>query len=92
MIENFLWRKVSDEEKSELKKEAKQIIDRFADALKKVESEISETGLVKRDKNARDETANECDQEFRKIFLKNAPKTEKNEKGEFISTEKGAWK
>ena len=92
MAENFLWRKVSEEEKKEIKKEAKEIIDRFADALKKADREISETGLVRRKKETRNETAAKCDPEFRKIFLKNAPKTEKDERGEWISAEKGAWK
>jgi Asp-tRNA(Asn)/Glu-tRNA(Gln) amidotransferase C subunit len=92
MVQNFLWHKLSEEEKEGIKKESKQIMEDFGASLGKVEREIKEPGLVKRDKQTREETKTEADSEFRKIFLKNAPETEKSEDGEWIKAEKGAWK
>ena len=92
MVQNFLWHKLSEEEREIIKKESKQIMENFGASLGKVEKEIKEPGLVKRNKQTREETKTETDSEFRKIFLKNAPKTEKSEDGEWIKAEKGAWK
>ena len=92
MAQNFLWHRLSNEEKEEIKRESKKIMESFGSSLEKAEKEIKEPGLVKRDRQTRAETKTETDSEFRKIFLKNAPKTEKSEDGEWIKAEKGAWK
>jgi len=92
MGDNFLWRRISDEEKEDLKREAKRIMESFGKALEKVEKEVKETGLVEREEKTRKETKTELDPEFSKIFLKNAPQTEKDENGEWVKAEKGAWK
>ena len=89
---DYLWHKVSEEEKEKIKKETKSIMEKFADVLAKADKEIKETGAVKRDKNTREETKAECNAEFRKIFLKNAPKTEKSKDGEWLKAERGALK
>jgi len=87
---DFLWHLVNEEEKEKIKKEAKQIMDNFAKALSEVEKqENKEAGLVKRDKNTREEKGIEKQPDsFRKIFFENAPNKEDN----WIKAEKGSWK
>ena len=85
---DFLWRKVSPAEQEIIKKEAKLILDKFSKSLEKVEKEIKEASGVKRDKSLREESKTENNPEFRKLFFKNAPKTE----GDDIIAEKGHWK
>mgnify|MGYP001502405857 CR=1 FL=1 len=76
-------------DKGKIKREAKQILDKFASALSKVESEKIEQG-VDRDEFERVEGDGKgCDdKDFKKNFLKNAP--EHND--DFILTETGSWK
>ena len=85
---DFLWRKVSSSESEAIKKEAKLILDKFSKALERVEKEIKSAPGVKRDKSLREESKIEHDKEFRKLFFKNAPKTE----GDDIIAERGSWK
>jgi predicted Asp-tRNA(Asn)/Glu-tRNA(Gln) amidotransferase subunit C len=85
---DFLWRKVSKDEEEKIKKEAKLILDKFSKALERVEKEIKSSSGVKRDKSLREESKTEKNPEFRKLFFKNAPKTE----GDDIIAERGSWK
>jgi len=85
---DFLWRKVSEKESETIKKEAKLILEKFSKSLEKVEKEIKEAPGVKRDKSLREESKTETNPGFRRLFFKNAPKTE----GEDIIAEKGHWK
>ena len=84
---DFLWHKVSEKEKGEIKKQAKEMMDSFEKELKKAESEKIELG-VKRESQLRDERKAGCDPDFKHRFLENAPRKE----GDFIKAEKGAWK
>ena len=84
---DFLWHRVSEKEKEEIKKQAQEIMGSFEDELKKVQSEKIELG-VKRKRQFRDEDKTSCDPEFRNRFFNN---TEKKE-GDFIKAEKGSWK
>ena len=85
---DFLWHKVSEKEVDSIKKEAKDILDKFSKSLEKVEKEIKEAPGVKRDTSMREETKTEKNPEFRKLFFKNAP----NKEGDDIIAEKGHWK
>jgi len=85
---DFLWRKVSEKEGETIKKEAKLILEKFSKSLEKVEKEIKESSGVQRGRQMRDEKKTECDKAFKKLFFKNAPKTEED----YIMAEKGAWK
>jgi len=82
---DFLWHKVSEEEKESIKKQAKKIIDDFSKKIEKME--LGE-GFVSRKVQTREETKVECDKDFRKRVFANAPKKE----GDFIIAEKGSWK
>ncbi len=69
----------------EIKKQAKEIIDKFARALEKVKVEEAR---VERDEDRRVEREGvSCDNDFRKIMFENAPEKE----NECIKAEKGGW-
>jgi len=84
---DFLWHRVTEKEKDEIKKQAKEMMDSFEKELKKVESEKIELG-VKRKGQTRDETKAGCDADFKQRFFENAP----NKEGDMIKAEKGSWK
>jgi len=81
---------LTEKDREEVKKEAKEILDKFAKALEKVERE---------GKEAKEETSDESgmreggegwqpNSKFREIMFENAPKKSKD----FILAEKGEWK
>lgn len=82
---DFLWHKVSEKERQEIKRQAKEIIDNFSKKLEKIE--LGE-GKVEREEQTRKETKAEVDRDFKKRFFDNAPKKD----GDWIKAEKGAWK
>jgi len=84
---DFLWHRVSEKEKEEIKNQAKGIMDSFEKELKKVESEKIELG-VKRKTQFRDESKTRNSPDFRKRFFENAPQKD----GDLIKAEKGSWK
>ena len=86
---DFLWRKVSDKEKEEIKEQAKQIMQSFGKQLEKVK--LPEAKGVQRADQTRKETNAFCKKEFREFFFENAKKIDKID-GEFIKAEKGSWK
>lgn len=84
---DFLFHKVSDKEKEEIKKQAKEIIDNFSEKLGKVGKKAGET-FIEREKSFREEKEPmNCDEDFRSRMFENAP----NKKGDFIIAEKKAW-
>lgn len=87
MSMDFLWHRVSEKEKEEIKEQAREIMDSFEKELKKVESQKVELG-VKREEQFRDETKTQCNSDFKKRFLENAP----HKGGDLIKAEKGSWK
>jgi len=77
---------VSEAKKTEIAKEAKQILDKFSKALKSVK--IKEKELKSKAGGYRKEGSGEvCDSDFRKRMFENAPKTE----GDCIVAEKKKW-
>ncbi|MEK6875619.1 MAG: hypothetical protein AABX30_02970 [Nanoarchaeota archaeon] len=85
--EGFLWHKVSEKEKLEIQKQAKQIMSEFSKALEKIDQKTKEP-FVKRDKCERDESDNEKPLEIDKdIIFENAP----NKNKDFIVAEKKGW-
>lgn len=85
---DFLWHQVSEKEKEEIKKQAKEIMDSFEKELKKVESEKGSFAGVERSRQLREEKKTQCDPDFRKLFFDNASQKE----GDFLKAEKGKWK
>ena len=84
---DFLWHKVSEKEKEDIKRQAKEIMDKFSKRLEKVKlsdkPKILERDLeFEREENSKNER--EID---RKVMFENAP--EKNK--DFIISEKKKW-
>ena len=77
-------------ESNKIEKEAKQILDKFAKALEKVEAEHDLNFYVDREEFERVEKIEEkkIEEGFKKRLLENAPAND----GDFIIAEKGAWK
>lgn len=71
----------------EIKQEAKEVLDKFAEALSKVDEE-SEEGFVDREDFERIEGEGKICNGFKEKLLKNAPNKDKD----FIIAEKGSWK
>ena len=86
-MENFLWKKVSDKEKEEIKLEAKKIMDSFSKALEKVDFEDIDTSVLREEQMRKETKPWKCDNEFRSKVLKNAPKKDEDN----IIAEKGSW-
>ena len=90
---DFLWHKVSENEKKEIEKQAKAIMQGFSKKLSKIDKKIPEM-LIERDEGEREErTGEKCDEEFRKIMFEDAPSKNNTLKGtsDFIIGEKKSW-
>lgn len=84
---DFLWHRVSEKEKEEIKKQARQILDDFSKKLAKIDKKIPEP-LIERKTSERKEQEGKTDENFSKeLMFDNAP--EKNK--DFIIGEKGKW-
>ena len=84
---DFLWHKVSEKEKEEIKNQAKAIMDSFSKKLERINKKTEEP-IIEREKGERQEgQGKEPDEEFRKRILENAP--EKNK--DFIIAERKGW-
>ena len=87
--EMFLWRKISEQEKEEIKKQAKKIMDDFASALEKAKFDQRDYKTAEAEEQTRDEDkTKKANKDFKKIFFRNAPKKSL----EYIEAEKGEWK
>ena len=77
----------SDKRELEIKREAKQILDKFAKALSKIKK-VPES-FVERDSDRREERGGEkADKDFIDSVFENAPQT----KNKCILAERGKWK
>jgi len=76
-------------DKTQIQKQAKEILDKFASALEKVETS-GEDSYVDRGDFERQEKdkPKQTEKDFKKRILENAP----NSNPDFILTEKGSWK
>lgn len=76
-------------DKEQVKKQAKQILDKFAEALNKIEKEEKHESHVDREKFERIEGEGRYkDSNFKKKILQNSPEHDED----FILVEKGSWK
>ncbi|MBU2053133.1 MAG: hypothetical protein ABIJ14_02255 [Nanoarchaeota archaeon] len=83
---SFLWKKVSEKEKEDIRKQAKRIMDDFSNKLSKVNGEMKEP-LIEREKGERVENIGMCSNIDREIMFSNAPSKNKD----FIIGEKKSW-
>jgi predicted Asp-tRNA(Asn)/Glu-tRNA(Gln) amidotransferase subunit C len=73
----------------DIEKQAKQILDKFASALEKVEKETKEESYVDREEFEREQGQGEKNNNsFKKDFLENSP----DHDDDFILVERGSWK
>jgi len=73
----------------EIEIQAKQILDRFIDALKSVDKEIKNESYIDREEFERiEKNGEEYDSEFKNKILENAPEHDED----FILVERGSWK
>jgi len=85
-MKDFLWHKVSEKEKENIRKQAKNIMDDFSKKLSKAKGEIKEP-FIERDKGERKENEGKCSDIDKEIMFNNAP--EKNK--DFIIAERKTW-
>jgi len=83
---DFLFHKVSEKEKEEIRKQAKKIINDFSEQLDFVKSKIGEL-MVERGEGQRDEKDGKCNELDKDIMFENAPE----KRGEFIIGEVKKW-
>jgi hypothetical protein len=82
---DFLWHEVSEKEKNEIKKQAKEIMDSFSKKLAKV-GKVKES-FIERSIDEREEGKVECAEMDRDIMFENAS----NKNKDFIIAEKKKW-
>ena len=87
MPNDFLFHKVSEEEKDKIRVQAKEIMDNFSKKLSSVKKKIPEP-FVERDEFERTEgKGREPNTDFRKRMFDNAP----NKNEDFIIAERKKW-
>jgi len=72
-------------DREQIRKQAKEILDKFSRALEKVS--VEETRVEREEDRREEKEGEEGNSDFRKIMFENAPKR----KGEFLEAEKGGW-
>ena len=87
-MSDFLFHKVSEKEREEIREEAKNIMNSFSKKLERVADKIKKEPLIEREKCEREENSGDVCEIDRKIMFENAP--DKND--DFIIAEKGGWK
>jgi hypothetical protein len=86
MTKNSLWHEVTKEEKEEIRKDSKKLLNEFASKLSKIKAP---EGHFENESGTREEgTGWKTDEEFKSTTFANAPFVEDN----FLVAEKGAWK
>jgi Asp-tRNA(Asn)/Glu-tRNA(Gln) amidotransferase C subunit len=83
---DFLWHKVSEKEKEDIKKQAKKIMDDFSEKLAELDKQMKEPEIV-REESEREEGREKLNID-RKTMFDNAP----DKDDDFIIAEKGEWK
>jgi Asp-tRNA(Asn)/Glu-tRNA(Gln) amidotransferase C subunit len=85
---DFLFHKVSEKEKEEIRKQAKKIMDDFSKQLSTIDKKTEEP-IIEREEFERQEGKTKVDESFsREVMFKNAEHKNKD----FIIAEKGEWK
>ena len=83
---DFLWHKVSEKEKEEIRKQAKAVMDKFSKKLEKIDLPKGEAKENGKDFERSEGTGEKVEFD-KKIMFENAP--EKNK--DFIISEKKEW-
>jgi Asp-tRNA(Asn)/Glu-tRNA(Gln) amidotransferase C subunit len=90
-MSEFLWHKVSEEEKVKIQEQAKRIMDSFATKLEKVEKKLAyDEGIERKDCDRNEMLGAErlaSDNFSRDLMFKNAPESHEG----FVVAEKKTW-
>jgi Asp-tRNA(Asn)/Glu-tRNA(Gln) amidotransferase C subunit len=86
-MEDFLYHKLSEEEKDRVKREAKKMLDSFSDKISKINVPEEEPSIRRNDFEREEKNGEECDLSFKKIMFENAP----NKSNDFIIAETKRW-
>ena len=84
---DFLFHKVTEEEKEKIKKQAKEIMDKFSEKLSSVSEETPDSVIDRKEFEREEKDGKETDSDFRERMFANAPKKNKD----FIIAEKKKW-
>ena len=86
MTNNSLWHEVSENEKEQIRKDSKKLLNEFASKLDKIKG--SESHFQNESGTREEGDGWTTDPEFKSTMISNAPFAEDG----FIVAEKGAWK
>lgn len=87
MADDFLFHKVGEEEKEEIRSEAKEIMDSFSRKLSKIDKKVKEPLIEKEEFEREEGNPRRGDDDFRELMLENAP----NKSKDFILGGKKTW-
>jgi len=83
---DYTWHQVSEEEKEEIRKNAKKLLDEFSSKIDEIK--IKEEKEDSKENLRKEGNGWKTDENFREILAENAPEFDDN----LIIAEKGAWK
>jgi Asp-tRNA(Asn)/Glu-tRNA(Gln) amidotransferase C subunit len=86
-MSDFLFHKVSESEKESIKKQAKEIMDRFSEKLARIDKKTSEPIIERKNFERHEMQGSKPNLDFRKRMFENAP----NKNDDFILGEKKGW-
>tara|TARA_Y100000310_G_C20702929_1_gene831733 strand:- start:11988 stop:12248 length:261 start_codon:yes stop_codon:yes gene_type:complete len=84
---DFLFHKVSEKEKEKIRKQAKDIMDKFSNKLSKIDKKIPEPLIERAEFERVEGEGKESNPDFKKRIFENAPQKNKD----FIIAEKKKW-
>lgn len=86
-MDDFLFHKLNEEEKSRIREQAKKMLDSFSGKISKVQVSEDEPVIERKEFERGEKNGENCDISFKKIMFENAPHKNKD----FIIAEKKSW-
>ena len=86
-MSDFLFHKVSEKEKESIKKQAKEIMDKFSKKLERINKKTGDSFVERDDFEREEDEGKKPNEDFRKRIFENAP----NKNDDFILGEKKSW-
>lgn len=86
-MSEFLYHKITQKEKQEIRKKVKTIIEDFSKKLEKINKKTKEPTIERKKNQRKEKSPQTCNNKFRETMFKNAP----NKNKDFIIAEKKQW-
>ena len=86
-MSDFLFHNVSEKEKESIKKQAKEIMDKFSKKLERINNKTGDSFVEREDFEREEREGKKGNLDFRKRMFENAP----NKNDDFILGEKKSW-